>query len=522
MKRVTFLYFLLFLSFGVLVFRLFSLTIIEGAHNRELADGQRIRLHKIVAPRGMIFDRNGKPLVQNVPIYKLKGKTIERDEALKLEAAGKEGDLVVEVGREYPYKEATAHLLGYLGEATEEEVKERKFTAGQLVGRTGLEQQYEDLLRGKDGGELLEMDTYGVTVRKLGKREPVSGKDIFLSIDIGLQKAAYEAMGEKPGVVVALDPRNGQILALVSSPSFDPNIFLNEIKNVEEIINDPDKPMFNRAITGAYPPGSTFKIVTSTAGLETGKINESTRIEDTGQIVIGIYRYANWYFTKQGKTEGKIGVVRAITRSTDTFFYKVGEFVGADELVNWADKFGLGKLTGIDLPDEYEGFLPDPSKEWFLGNTYHLSIGQGHLGLTPLQVARMTGVVASGGKLCELKVSGPSSALSGAERASEGKCENVGLKEETLKLIEEGMRGACSPGGTAGIFFDYKPEVACKTGTAEFDDPKGRTHAWLTAFAPADKPEIVVTALVEAGGEGSTVAAPIAKKVLEEYFKKEN
>ena len=522
-------YVLLFLVFGLLAFRLYDLTIRLGTYYRQLADEQRVKVRKIVAHRGIIFDRKGRPLVRNIPIYKKceLGKTacdlLSREQALKLEVEGKDADLVVEVGREYLYGESMAHLLGYLGEATEEEVRSGKASVGSLLGRTGIEQQYEDFLKGIDGGELVEVDTHGVTVRKLGKKDPAAGNDLFLSVDATLQQVAYEALraakgvypeGSARGAVIATD-RWGEVLALVSSPSFDPNLLTradpSEVEKVEEILSSPEKPMFNRVVGGSYPPGSTFKIVTGSAGLEEGKITAATKIEDPGQIVIGQYRFANWYFTRYGKTEGIIGLVRSIARSTDTFFYKVGEWVGAEKLVEWGKKFGLAQLSGIDLPGEIAGFLPEPAEgSWFLGNTYHLAIGQGALGLTPLQVNQMTSVIALGGKLCQPEI----------KTDAEFSCKEVGLKGETIDLIREGLKQACSPGGTAGVFFDFSPPVACKTGTAEFSDPKGRTHAWLTAFVPADNPEIVVTALVEAGGEGSSVAAPIVKKVLEEWFRK--
>jgi penicillin-binding protein 2 len=495
----------------------------------------------------MIFDQNSQPLVRNIPIFKecpsgwdetqekSQCKTITREEALKLEVQGKDAQLLVEIGREYLQKEAMAHLLGYLGEVTADEIAkpkcpEKTYQLGDLVGRTGIEEQYECFLRGVDGAELIEVDTHGLTLRKIGRREPVAGQDIFLSVDASLQQAAYEALKTAKGVysesreagrgaVVASDPKTGQILALVSGPSYEPNLMARadaeEAGKVEEIFQDPGKPFFNRATSGSYPPGSTFKIVTSAAALEEGKITAETKIEDPGQIVIGQYRFANWYFTSSGKTEGSINLVRAIARSTDTFFYKVGELVGATKLVSWGKAFGLGRPSGIDLPGEISGFLPDPAAgDWFLGNTYHLSIGQGSLGVTPLQLNMVASVVASGGELCQ-----PQVRVKEQESGRAKECQEIKLKAETIKLITEGMKGACSPGGTAGVLFNFNPPVACKTGTAEFNDPKGRTHAWLTAFAPADNPEIVVTALVEAGGEGSSVAAPIVKRVLEEYFR---
>jgi len=510
--RLFFFWFMLFSFFGILFFRLFWLTIIEGDKNRVLADGQRIRLVKIRAPRGEIFDRNGKLLTRNIPLFRKceteneKCQEITREEALDLEVQGKESQIQIDVGRDYLYGEATAHLLGYLGEASKEEIESGRWKAGDFLGKTGVEEAYEKVLGGKDGAELLEVDTWGRTVRKIGQKEPVAGKTITLSIDADLQNVAFRALEGKKGAVVAQNPKTGEILALVSSPSFDPN------QITEKDLLSPDNPFFNRAISGNYPPGSTFKIVTSAAALEEGKITGDTKIEDSGVITVGRYRYANWYFTQYGKTEGIVNVVWALKRSTDTFFYKVGEWVGAKKLVEWGRRFGLGRVLGIDIPGESAGFLPDPDKDWFLGNTYHLSIGQGNLGLTPLQVNAVTAMIASGGKLCKPRVLK-------MEEGKTGDCQDIDLKKETINLISAGMREACSLGGTAFPLFNFTPPVACKTGTAEFDDPRGRTHAWLTAFAPVGNPEIVVTALVEAGGEGSRVAAPIVRKVLEEYFR---
>jgi penicillin-binding protein 2 len=330
---------------------------------------------------------------------------------------------------------------------------------------------------------------------------------------------AFEALEDRPGAVVATEPKNGQVLVLISSPSFNPNDI------TPENLTDVTLPFFNRAVGGVYPPGSTFKIVTAVAGLEEGKIDKNTTFTDLGEIRVGDYSYKNWYFTQYGKTEGTINLVRAIKRSTDTFFYKVGEWVGPTRLANWAQSFGLGKKSGIDLPGEVGGLVPSPEwKEekgdrWFLGNTYHFAIGQGDILTTPLQVNVMTSVIANGGKLCQPTIAqntsdgGPKGLLRG-----EINCQDLKLKAETLSLVKEGMKEACSPGGTAFPFFDFSPQVACKTGTAEFGDLAGKTHAWLTSFSPVDNPQIVVTALVEKGGEGSYVAAPVVKKVMEAWF----
>jgi len=535
-SKSRFYIFLGFLVIGFLLLagRLFELQVIFGSQNRALAEGNRIKKEVIPAPRGIIYDRYGKELVRNIPLYRLQiengeckeeegcFKIISRDEALTLEAQGETENLRMDIGRDYVYGEVLAHLLGYLGEATKEEVELGKYQMGDLVGRMGIEEKYDHLLRGQDGGLIYEVDTYGHKVREIGRFEPIPGQDLHLLIDARLSKKAYQALAGKPGAVVISKAEDNEILSLVSSPSFDPNL-LSRTENkgsktqeeIKELFEDPQKPFFNRAISGSYPPGSIFKIVTATAGIEEGKVNENTTYTDVGQIKIGDYIYRNWYFSQYGKTEGEINLVRAIKRSTDTFFYKVGEWVGATRLSEWASAFGLGKKTGINLPGEVAGFVPNPREKerltgerWFLGNTYHFAIGQGDILTTPLQINSLTTIIANGGHLCRPTLL----------KDEEKDCQSLRLEELSLRLVKEGMKEACSPEGTAFPFFDFQPQVACKTGTAEFGDPEGKTHAWLTAFAPEDKPEIVATALIEKGGEGSEVAAPVVKEIMDYYF----
>lgn len=534
-NKARFYIFLGFLAIGflLLVGKLFELQLVFGSKNRALAEGNRIKKEVIPAPRGIIYDRYDKELVRNVPIYRLETeencedeegcfKFISRDEALNLEAQGELDGLRTDIGRDYLYREALAHVLGYLGEANKEEVELGKYQIGDLVGRMGIEEKYDRLLRGQDGGLIYEVDAYGNKIREIGRFEPIPGNDLYLLIDAELSKKTYAALEGKPGAVVVSKVENNEILALVSSPSFDPNL-LSRTENkdeksqekIKDLFKDPLKPFFNRAITGVYPPGSTFKIVTATAGIEEGKVDEDTIYNDTGQIQIGEYVYRNWYFTQYGKTEGEIDLIMAIKRSTDTFFYKIGEWVGATRLSEWAYAFGLGKKTGIKIPGEVAGFVPTPKEKqrlkgerWFLGNTYHFAIGQGDLLTTPLQINNLTNVIASGGELCNPSLL----------EDEEVDCQSLRLKDLSLKLVKEGMKEACSPKGTAFPFFDFKPQVACKTGTAEFGDPEGETHAWLTAFAPFDKPDIVATALIEKGGEGSDVAAPVVKEIMNYYF----
>ncbi len=523
-KRIYLFYGFLIVCCLLLIGRLFELQIVLGAKYRALAEGNRIKKEVIPAPRGMIYDRLGKSLVKNEPAYRLKKVDCEgadcfieisREEALRIEASGDEAaeGLRLDIGRDYLYGKALAHVLGYLGEASEREVEEDKWQSGDLVGRTGVEEEYEEILRGQDGGVIYEVDTLGNRVREIGKVETFPGRDLHLSVDAELSRVAYDALEGKAGAVVVTDARTGQVMVLVSSPAFDPNHL-----RVEDL-TDEEKPMFNRAIGGHYPPGSTFKIVTAVAGVEEEKVDGETTYEDVGFIQIEEYIYKNWYYNQYGRVEGELDLVRAIKRSTDTFFYKVGEWVGVNKLAEWGRAFGLGQKTGIDLTGEIEGLVPTPEwkektigEKWFLGNTYHFAIGQADLLTTPLQVNMMTSVIANKGKLCPPKIKQ-------SERM--GECQDLGLKSETLRLVKEGMKEACSTGGTAFPFFDFSPQVGCKTGTAEFGDPEDRTHAWLTAFAPVDSPEIVVTALVEAGGEGSSVAAPIVKEVMEAWFSRD-
>jgi len=535
----------LFFFFFILLARLFQLQIINGSKNRFLAENNRGLKNILPAPRGLIFDRHGEILAQNEPVFFIqengKKQSITRDESLKRQAEGEETKIFFE--RKYLDGENFAHLLGYLGEVNDIELKEDKlelkgYYPGSLIGRGGVEMQYESLLKGRDGSELIEVNTAGRLVRRINQVLPEQGKTLTLSVDKRLQETAAREMKNRKGAVVASIPQTGEILIFYSSPSYDANIFMDEKKHEQlvDLINDEEKsPFLNRVIAGLYPPGSTFKIVTSIAGLEEGKITEDTLINDPGVITVNDYQYSNWFFTQYGRTEGEINLARAITRSTDTYFYKVGERLGAQKLIFWAKKFGLNEKFGIDLPSELSGFIADPEwkektrgEKWFLGNTYHLAIGQGDIDLTPLGVNMMTSVVANSGKICL-----PRALRIGAENTPyKAECRDLGIKKEYLEIVKKGMVGACSSGGTGYPFFNFKPQVACKTGTAETGDGK-TSHAWFTVFAPACprqsadfgevmpacEPEIVLTVLVERGGEGSSVAAPIAKEILKEYFR---
>ena len=544
---VWFLRGLLIVGFLLLLTRLVELQIIRGAYFKELAEGNRIRRVPITAARGEIHARGGEILATNKEVRR---KVVFYDGGYKkVEREQKEGsDLITEWIREYPEGSKLAHITGYIGEVNEEELGKimaecpdkgpRKLQ--ELVGRAGLENQYDCVLTGYDGEELVEVDAENNKVRTLGRKMPVQGDNIVTTIDFGLQKKIVEVFAGKKGAVIVTDAK-GQVLGLYSSVSYDPNIFVKDgnEKNIQSVLSDKNLPLFNRVIAGEFHPGSVFKPVVATAALEEGVIDEDYIYEDTGQITIsniyGSFSYKNWYFTQYGGVEGKIGLERAIARSTDTFFYKIGELTGVDNLVNWAGKFGLDNLTGIDIPGEVSGLIPSPEwkmrvkgERWFLGNTYHMSIGQGDIALTPMGINQAISAIANGGKLCQphifsIEASGnfQPARPAGGFPISNFQCRDLGIKIENIALIKKGMVGVCSPGGTGYTFFDFEQKsgrsVACKTGTAETEN--GEPHAWFVAFAPADNPEIVATVLVENGGEGSKVAGPIAREIFNYWFK---
>lgn len=558
--RIFFLAIIIF--FFLYLGRLFQLQVLGGRELLVLAENNRVHRQKIAAPRGLILDRTGRVLADNRPVYLLlegeekgqeeegegrgrdegqgegeegqEAKVLSREEALALQAANRDGQLKIELKRNYPAGSVLAHLLGYLGQVSLAELGEERldlkgYRSDSLIGQAGIEAQYEEMLRGREGSELVEVNTQGEVVRRMGRILPSPGKALSLAIDERLQKKAAEAFGEiagqeAKGAVVATNPQNGEVLVLYSAPSFDPNLFLNpegQGQLMELITDEENQPFINRAIAGLYPPGSTFKMVTAIAGLEEGEITPQTKFIDTGVVRYGAFTYTNWYYTSHGKTEGEINVARALARSTDTFFYKLGEWVGIQKLNQWGEKFGVNQKTGLDLPSERAGFMATPEwkekergEKWFLGNTYHLAIGQGDLALTPIGVNQITSAIANEGKICT-----PRMLKLGAENTPyEPDCRDLGIKKEYLETVKEGMIGACSPGGTAGSFAALPFKTACKTGTAEIGDDK-HTHAWFTAFAPIDDPQISVTVLVERGGEGSSISAPIAKEILREWFK---
>ncbi len=583
------------LSFGsllaallfVLLWRLLDLTVIRGFELRSLSDTNRTRELVRHAPRGRILDRTGNPLVTNAGQYRLLRpceksgancvSRLSQAEGEKLLAAGLPPGYFVEVDfeRKYLYPTALSHVVGFIGELSAEELSQdyykfRSYRLGDKVGRSGVEEIFEEKLRGRDGKELVEVDAAGRILRALGRVDEIPGEDIHLSLDADIVRVAAEAFpSSRKGAVVVSRPDTGEILTLFSNPSFDPNAFERGLSKEQytALLDNPGRPLFDRATGGVYPPGSTFKLITATAALEEGVVTPQTTIEDTGFVTAGAAVFRNWYFTKYGKTDGKVNIITALQRSNDIYFYKIGEALGIEKLAAWASLFGLGKPLGIELTGEASGLMPDPGwkagwftspahlaardNQWYTGDIYNTAIGQGYVLASPLQVNFWTDIIANEGKLCRPTII-KNTSLNRQTQDKNKICPELGIKKENIALVTAGMRKACEPGGTGWPLFNFKVKkldqldeldqflqipVACKTGTAEFGDPQNHTHAWFTAFAPlppslasqgqalqseneiiSGEPEISVTVLVEGAGEGSDVAAPIAKKIFEEWF----
>ena len=505
--------------------RLFMLTVVNGEKYRSLAEENRVRLVTIEAARGKIFDRNGKLMADSLTNYFLKkGEnvlSISYEQAQDLEKSGLAhedfegglGKIFRSVTREYLLGSAAAHILGYTTGVGEEG-----------AGRLGIEASYDNFLKGQAGKKLIEVDANERKVSILGSIDPEAGRDLTLTIDATLQKIVYEVLKKHAervgsgGTVILQNPSSGEVLALVSYPSFDPT-------DISRFLESSNQPFFNRAVSGIYPPGSIFKIISALSALESGKITGETEIEDVGEFELGGVRFSNWYYNQYGGRDGILKVDRAIARSNDIYFYRISEKVGLDGLRKMAIKFGFGQKSGIDLPEESLGLVPDEvwkkstlGAPWYLGDTLHFSIGQGFMLVTPIQINSMTSYMASG-KLTRpylvSKIGSPPAGRGEFEIGSEIIGEKL-VSEENYKLVREGMRKACQTGGTGWPFFDAAYSVGCKTGTAE--KSLGNPHAWFTAFVPFDDPKISITVIIEEGGEGSGVAGPVAKEILDWWF----
>jgi len=563
----------------LLFIKTFDSQIIKGNYWKGLAEENRVRSYPIAAPRGTIYDKNKIPLATSVPeidllvipadlvkntdYTQIVGKLseilempeqaiqekietnknllypviiadgLDNDKAILLEAEFLNSSAIKiekKSRRYYEDSQVFSHILGYLGKVTKEELKDQKYYLDDYIGRTGIEQVYESQLRGEPGEDLTEIDSLGKTRRVLATKEPIVGEDLVLSVDFGLQKTLYSALkGALNGLstsraaAVAINPQNGKILALASFPSYDNNNFIKGDKNyVEKVLSDTNWPMINRVFSGTYPSGSLIKPILASAGLEEKIVKPNQTIYCPGYINL-FDKYGNIYHTyNDWKAHGTVSMVRAIAESCDVYFYTLGggygdiEGLGIEKIKKYLELFGWGEKTGIDFPNEKSGFVPDSdwkkqnkNQDWFIGDTYNVSIGQGDILATPLQLAMSISAIANNGKLFQPQL---------LENTEPELIREIPVKKENLEIVRKGMREAVV-NGTAKILNDLSIEACAKTGTAQVSKTKA-PHAWFVAFAPYENPEIVVVVLIENGGEGSVVAAPVAKEALKYYFNK--
>ena len=555
------------LLFGGIGSRLAYLQIEQVTENQLKAAKNRTRVVPKPPVRGNIFDRQGKvlattrlshsayiwPKAQQQPdwpeIRQLLGEILEiapQDIQQRLEEAGLNYPSLVPLARNltpaqvtaieeyrdrlkwvetdiakvryYPQGEVAAHIMGYTGELNRQELERKKpegYRLGDVMGKMGVEKSYEHLLRGEWGGLNLEVDGAGKIQQVLGETPPQSGQDITLTLDLDLQKAAEQALGTQKGAIVALDPNNGAVLAMASYPRFDPNIFSKSVTpEVWQQLKAKGNPFLNMALRG-FPPASTFKIVTATAGMENGKHPPNAVLNTSAYLSVGGTRFGEW--NKRGF--GRMGYIGAMAWSSNTFFGQVGIGAGGEKLIDWARKYGFGKATGIELDGETKGLIADNAWKrqnfrnwgWTTGDTVNMSIGQGFTLATPLQVAVMFGAIANNGYKIQPHL------LQSDTPIKEQQKVNLGMKANTLNTLKKSLR-AVVDGGTGGrLNVPELPASAGKSGTAEA--PPGESHAWFGGYAPYDQPEIVVVAFAEhSGGGGGSVAAPMVRQVLEQYF----
>lgn len=571
----------------VLGVRLINLQVTKSRAFQVLAKGNRVESQFTLPPRGVIVDRMGRDLVRNVPVYSLDiyparlpqlktdreaiyqkvseisgvsvadivtqldkhgihslepltlKNNLDRDTALtwRVRLGNISGVTVTSLpNRSYDTTAGLSHLLGYIGKVTDTELKERpSLLPTSYTGKSGLEIMYDEQLQGVNGKDDVEVDSKGKIQRVVASEPALPGQTLQLYLDKELQaemakdlQDGINAAGKQKGVAIAMDPNSGGILAMVSLPSYDNNAFVqpDRKKDRQAYLTDKNLPLFNRAIAGVYPPGSTSKPIWAAAGLQEGIISEGTDIQTPAEIRIGSSNFPDWKF------HGHADVKKAIAESNNIFFYAVAggydkiKGLGPQKMKEYAEKFGWGQTSGIDLPSEAKGLVPDPSwkkakvkEPWYIGDTYHEGIGQGYLGLTPLQVVNSINTIANGGTLYEPH-------LVKSIQDEDGKIvETPGGKvirkdvvdTTTLRIVREGMRQTVL-NGTSRPLSEIPMEIAGKTGTAQFNGSnKDDTHAWFVGFAPYDKPKITVLVMVEGGGESFDVAVPIAKNILSWY-----
>ena len=565
------------LVIAVLIGRAAYLQIYQGEYYAGLADGNRIRIVPSMAPRGTFYDRNGELLVTNRPgfsvsllpltapisddvIARLSDLLKVPTDEIKTKIAGHSGfnpiriktdvtpdivsiieeqksqypGVVIEVTpiRDYILKQEGAHTFGYVSEINDtelEKMKDEGYKSGDIIGKFGIEKIYDKELRGENGGQQVEVDVSGKPVQILGRKEPVPGDDLELTIDIKLQQAAEKAVDEQltqigahAAAAVVMNPQTGEILAMVSRPAFDPNLFAHGIssKDWNQLNNNPYHPMDNKTITGEYPPGSTFKIVTGTAALTEGVVTPDEQVFDSGH---------HWIIPKgnaDGEALGWLNFRSALAHSDNVYFYEMGNRLGIDRLEKYARMFGLGAKTGIDLPYEASGLVANrrykeknfDDGEWYLSETFDAAIGQGFNLVTPLQAAMVMGEIAADGKRYKPHVVNRIIAPDGSvvKDFQPELLSQLDVPEEDIKLVQDGLHDVTKYGTAASSFRGFTVDIAGKTGTAE--NSQGRDHGWFVAYGPFDNPNVVVAVIVENGGYGSQSAVPIGRKILEAAF----
>ncbi|MBD2777935.1 penicillin-binding protein 2 [Iningainema tapete] len=556
------------LSLTGIASRLIYLQVVEGPLYRKRAEANRVRLILKQPERGNIFDRNGKllattryprsvylwPMAHTKASWQVVGPRLAKilnlpqDEIVeKLEQAGPNSSSLVRIARDlneaqitalkeyanelkdveihteavryYPHGQALAHVLGYTRELTPDQLKQKEkegYKLGDVIGQMGVEKAYEKMLRGEWGGQRVEVDGRGRPIRVLGEKEAKAGKDIRLTIDLNVQKAAEKALGKVKGGIVAIDPRNGAVLAMVSYPTFDPNIFSKQKLSQKdwESVQGKSFPLVNRTLS-VFPPASTYKIVTTTAGLESGKFSPDTVLQTYGSLTIGGVTFGEWNHAGFGP----LGFTGAMAMSSDTFFYQVGRKVGGPTLIEWSRKYGFGQKTGIEFADEEsKGLVPDDSWKrkawkipWTVGDTINMSIGQGALQVSPLQAAIMFAVPANGGYRVQPHL------LKDNEEAKSWRV-SLNMKPTTIKILRDGLRKVITEGTGKRLNMPTIAPSSGKSGTAEAGTGR-QNHTWFGAYGPSDKPEIVVVAFGEnTGGGGGSNCGPMVLQVLEAYF----
>lgn len=585
-RRIIWLSFAASFLFFLLLSRLWYLQVIDADNLLDQSENNRLRFVPVAAPRGAILDRNGKVLVSNTPSFSVavipqdvkdkellinnlarylnldprdieqkwnKGQgrakyyplvvasNITRDQMEFLEEnrlALSGVNIEMKPVRAYPYGQLAAHLLGYLGEVSEDELgmeRYQDYNAGDYTGKSGIERNWENYLHGVDGGRQIEVDARGRFLRTVQETNSAVGNTVVLTVDLDMQKAVEEAFGENAGAAVAMDVSNGEILAFASNPAFDPALFMGRMPpdKWKAYLEDKRHPLENKALKGMYPPGSTFKIVTAIAGLEEGLIDQHTSVNCTGSHKFGNSVFRCW----NRKGHGQVQLKKALSESCDVYFYTLAERLGVDRIAAYAKRFGMGAPLGVGLDNEKGGVIPTQEwklkrhgKKWFQGETLSVGIGQGYVLTTPLQLASMIATVANEGTvykphLVKRLVDSDGKTLQEFLPQVIGK---TAFKGETYRLIKEGLFAVVNePRGTGGAARLYEVKVAGKTGTSQvvkLRDSKGqipyqfRDHALFVAFAPYDKPEVAVAVIVEHGEHGGSAAAPIAAKLLRAYF----